>query len=107
MLRLIYKGFIEDIKNEKCTDKEVEKLIDVFEEAVNLMAATSEKKLSFDLKYFEKIDCTTVNSFTLNLERKPIKNFEKYIGYFECKNKNLKIFAIRGNFTASILVLKD
>ena len=26
MNRLIYKGFIEDVRNEKCTDQEIEKL---------------------------------------------------------------------------------
>ena len=103
MNRLIYKGFIEDIRNEKCTNQEIEKLLDVFEEAVNSMAATSAKKSLHDLKDFKGTESAGVNFFTLNLEREPIKNYEKYTGYFECEKKNLKVVATRGEFTAVIL----
>ncbi len=103
MNRLIYKGFIEDVRNEKCTDQEIEKLIDVFEEAVNSMATTSAKKSFYDLKDFKETARAGVNLFTLNLEREPIKNYEKYTGYFECGKKNLKVVATRGEFTAVIL----
>ncbi len=98
MNRLIYKGFIEDVRNKKCTDQEIEKLIDVFEEAVNLMAETSDKKSFYDLKDFRETESAGVNLFTLTLEREPIKNYEKYTGYFECGKKNLKIVATRGEF---------
>ena len=103
MNRLIYKGFIEDVRNEKCTDQEIEKLIDVFEEAVNSRAATSAKKSFYDLKDFKGTERAGVNLFTLTLEREPIKNYEKYTGYFECGKKNLKVVATRGEFTAVIL----
>ena len=98
MSRLIYKGFIEDVRNEKCTDQEIEKLLDFFEEAVNSMAATSAKKSFYDLKDFLGTECTGVNFFTLNLERENVKSYEKYTGYFECGKKNLKVVATRGEF---------
>lgn len=103
MNRLIYKGFIEDIRNEKCSDQEIEKLIEVFEEAVNSMAATSSKKSVYDLKDFEGTKLANVNLFTLTIEREPVKNYEKYTGYFKCGKKNLKVVATRGEFTAVIL----
>ncbi len=101
--RLIYKGLFEDVQNEKCTDQEIEKLIDVFEEAVNSMAATSAKKSFYDLKDFQGTVYADVNLFTLTLEREPIKNYEKYTGYFECGKKNLKVVATRDELTAAIL----
>ncbi len=107
MNRLIYKGFIEDVRNEKCSDQEIEKLIDVFEEAANSMAATSAKKSFYDLKDFQGTERAGVNLFTLTLEREPIKNYEKYAGYFECGKKNLKIVATRGEFRVVMIKSED
>ncbi|MES2677406.1 MAG: hypothetical protein V4612_03725 [Pseudomonadota bacterium] len=103
MNRLIYKGFIEDVRNEKCSDQEIEKLINVFEEAVKSMSSTLAKKSFYDLKDFKETECAGINLFTLTLEREPIKNYEKYTGYFEYGKKNLKVVATRGEFTAVIL----
>ncbi len=101
MNRLIYKGFIEDVRNEKCTDQEIEKLLDVFEDAVNSMAATSAKKSFYDLKDF--LGAESVNLFTLNLEREKVKNYEKYTGHFEHGHKNLRVVATRGEFRVVML----
>lgn len=98
MNRLIYKGFIEDVRNEQCTDQEIEKLLDVFEDAVNSMSATSAKKSFYDLKDFQGTEHAGVNLFTLSLEREKVKNYEKYTGYFERDKKNLKVVATRGEF---------
>jgi len=87
--RLIYKGLIEDVRNEKCSDLEIEKLLDVFEEAVKSMAETPAKKSFYDLKDFKETARAGLNLFTLTLEREPIKNYEKYTGHFECGKKNL------------------
>ncbi len=103
MFRLIYKGFVEDVRNEKCTDQEIEKLLDVFEDAVNSMAATSEKKSLYDLKDFQGTERTGVNLFTLILEREQVKNYEKYTGFFKCDKKNLKVVATRGEFKVVML----
>lgn len=96
--RLIYKGFIEDVRNEKCSDLEIEKLLDVFEEAVKSMAETPTKKSFYDLKDFQGTEHAGVNLFTLTLEREQVKNYEKYTGYFVCDKKNLKVVATRGEF---------
>lgn len=98
MNRLIYKGFIEDVRNEKCTDQEIEKLLDVFEDAVNSMAATSAKKSFYDLKDFEGTERAGVNLFTLTLEREKVKSYKKYTGNFVYDKKNLKVIATRGEF---------
>lgn len=101
--RLIYKGFIEDIRNDKCTDQEIEKLLDVFEKTVNSMSETPAIKSYYDLDRIEGTKSANVASFTLILEREKIKNHEKYTGYFEFGHKNLKVIATRGEFTAVIL----
>jgi len=103
MNRLIYKGFIEDVRNEKCTDQEIEKLIDIFEEAVNSMAATSAKKSCYDLEKFEGTDRAGVSALTLILEREKVKSVEQYTGYFESGHKNLKVVATRGDFRVVML----
>ena len=103
MNRLIYKGFIEDVRNEKCTDQEIEKLLDVFEDAVNSMAATSATKSFYDLKDFQGTERAGVNLFTLTLEREKVKNYEKYTGHFEHGHKNLKVVATRGEFRVVML----
>lgn len=101
--RLIYKGFIEDVRNEKCSDLEIEKLLDVFEEAVKSMAETPAKKSCYDLEKFEGTDRAGVNAFTLTLERKKVKNVEQYNRYFESYHKNLKVVATRGEFKVVML----
>ncbi len=105
--RLIYKGFIEDVRNEKCSDLEIEKLLDVFEEAVNSMAATSAKKSFYDLKDFQETEHSGVNLFTLVLAREQVGNYEKYTGNFECGKKNLKVVATRGEFIVAMLKSDD
>ena len=97
--RLIYKGFIEDVRNEKCSDQEIEKLLDVFEEAVNSMAETPAKKSYYDLGIFDGTKRAGINLFTLTLEREKAGNLEKYTGHFECGGKNLKVMATRGKMT--------
>jgi len=101
--RLIYKGFIEDVRNEKCSDLEIEKLLDVFEEAVKSMAETPAKKSCYDLEKFEGTDRAVVSAFTLTLEREKVKNVEQYTGYFESGHKNLKVVATRGEFRVVML----
>ena len=103
MNRLIYKGFIEDVRNEKCTDQEIEKLLDVFEDAVKSMADTPAKKSFYDLEKFEGTTRAGVNLFILTLEREKVKNYEKYTGYFEHGHKNLKVVATRGEFKFMML----
>lgn len=93
------KGFIEDVRNEKCSDLEIEKLLDVFEEAVKSMAETPAKKSCYDLEKFEGTDRAGVSAFTLTLEREKVKNVEQYTSYFESGHKNLKVVAIRGDMT--------
>ncbi len=107
MNRLIYKGFIEDVRSEKCTDQEIEKLIEVFESAVNSMAETSAEKLSYNLKDFQGTECAGVNLFTLTLEREQVKNYEKYTGHFKCGKKSLKVVATRGEFRVVMLKSDD
>jgi hypothetical protein len=103
MNRLIYKGFIEDVRNEKCSDREVEKLLDVFEDAVKSMAETSAKKSFYNLRDFQGTERAGVNLFTLSLERENVKNLKQYTGYFECGHKNLKVVATHGEFRVVIL----
>ncbi len=44
MSKLFYKAMIEDIQNDKCTDAELEALLDAFEYTVKKMATTLARK---------------------------------------------------------------
>ena len=50
MSKLFYKAMIEDIQNEKCTDAELEALLDAFEYTVKKMATTLARKAWYELK---------------------------------------------------------
>ena len=91
MSKLNYKAFIEDIRNDKCTDAEIENLLDIFEYAVKHTATTLARKAWFELKDFSTAKQRGVEGFTLTLERKNIDGQEQWYGDFEYGSKNLKV----------------
>lgn len=91
MSKLNYKAFIEDIRNDKCTDAEIENLLDIFEYAVKHTATTLASKAWFELKDFSTAKQRGVEGFTLTLERKNIDGQEQWYGDFEYGTKNLKV----------------
>lgn len=93
MSKLFYRAFIEDIENQKCTDLELEQLIDIFQYSVKHMATTLARKSWFELKDYYDAKKRGIANFTLEIEKKTIKGVDNFIGEFKSNNKNLKIIA--------------
>ncbi len=97
MSKLFYKGMIEDIQNDKCTDAELEALIDVFENTVKEMATTLARKSWYELEDYETAKQNGVDRFTLTLERRKVRGQEQWHGTFKYGRKNLKVIAMLEN----------
>ena len=91
MSKLFYKAMIEDIQNDKCTDGEIEALMDVFAYTVKRMATTLARKSWFELEDFATSKKAGINRFTLTLERRKVSGQEQWWGTFEYGSKKLKI----------------
>jgi len=91
MSKLFYKAMIEDIQNDKCTDSEIENLLDIFASTVKRTATTLARKSYFELEDFANTKNRGINRFTLELERKQIHSQEQWWGTFTYGSKNLKI----------------
>lgn len=93
MRKLYYKGIIEDVQNEKCTDKEHEILLEIFTCTVKRTAATLARKAWFDLRDFASAREHGLSGFALRLERDTRRGEDKWSGIFEKSGKKLKILA--------------
>jgi hypothetical protein len=93
MTQFYYKAMIEDVRNEKCSDSEIEGLLDVYASAVKQMATTSAIRSWFELEDFASAKSRGVNRFTLMLERRQVAGQEQWYGTFENGRKNLKVMA--------------
>lgn len=93
MSKLFYKAMIEDVQNDKCTDAEIENLLDIYSNTVKRMATTLARKSWFELEDFASAKAAGVNRFTLILERRVILGQEQWWGTFEYGSKKLKVIA--------------
>ena len=86
---MIITGFIEDARNERCSDAEVVKLSQIFAELFPSFLADSAKSENNNRWY-----CEVVGSFSLTTTKtKSDREFDYFTGSFESGTKNLKIFA--------------
>jgi len=85
---MIITGFVEDARNEKCSDEELVKLSQIFAELFPSFLADSKKSENNNKWY-----CEVIGGFSLTTtKRKSDQEFDYFVGNFESKNKNLKIF---------------
>ena len=94
MSKLYYKAFIEDIQNDKCTDQEIERLVDVYASTVKRMATTLARRAHYELADFHMSKQRGIDGFSLTIERKNIASVEHYSGSFQNGQKNLKVIAV-------------
>jgi len=86
---MIISGFVEDARNEKCSDEELVRLSQIFAELFPSFLADSKKSENNNKWY-----CEVIGGFSLTTtKRKSDQEFDYFVGSFESKNKNLKIFA--------------
>jgi len=85
---IILTGFIEDARNEKCSDAEVVRLSQIFAGLFPAFASDSKKSKENNMWY-----CKVIGGFSLTTRRtKSDKDFDYFTGSFESGEKNLKIF---------------
>ena len=91
MSKLFYKAMIEDIQNEKCTDAELEALLNAFEYTVKKMSTTLARKSWYALEDYATSKQRGIDRFNLTLERRDVNGQEQWWGSFEYGSKKLKI----------------
>lgn len=85
---IIFTGFIEDARNEKCSDVEVVRLSQIFAGLLPSFVADAAKSENNNKWY-----CEVTGGFSLNTKRiKSDEEFDYFTGSFESGEKNLKIF---------------
>ena len=89
MNNMIITGFIEDARNERCSDAEVVRLSQIFAELFPSFLADYAKSEHKDKWY-----CEVIGGFSLTTKKtKSDQEFDYFTGSFESGEKNLKIFA--------------
>lgn len=87
-MKFTYIGFIEDARNEKCSDTEVVRLSQIFAELLSSFVADSTKSPQNNKWY-----CEVIGGFSLTTEKtKSDERFDYFTGNFKSGEKNLKIF---------------
>ena len=97
MSNLIYQGIIEDVRNDKCSDSEIEKLLEVFTRAIGYFTSELPEKYWENLNDFFDSDKSGVSNFSLKIQKEQKGSRFRYIGEFKLDSKNLKIFAKSSN----------
>lgn len=89
MRKLVCKAMVEDVQNEKCTDAELENLLDIFEYTIKRIGLA--RKSCFHLEDFATARKRGVGRFTLTVERQRKNGRELFWGTFEYGSKKLKV----------------
>jgi len=97
MSNLIYQGIVEDIRSDKCSDSEVEQLLEVFTRAIGYFSSDLSEKYWENLNDFFDSDKSEISNFSLKIQKKPKGSVFQYVGEFKAGNKNLKIYAKSSN----------
>lgn len=94
MSKLKYRAIIEDGRNEKCTDKELEALFGIFEHIMREHVSNAMPRASFDLADFPEAKVAGVDVFSLNIEHSSVGDSDQWNAVFEKGNgKKLKLYA--------------
>jgi hypothetical protein len=97
MSNLIYQGIVEDIRSDKCSDSEIEQLLEVFTRAIGYFSSELSEKYWENLNNFFDSDKSEISNFSLKIQKKPKGSVFQYVGEFKADNKNLKIYAKSNN----------
>ncbi len=94
MKNLIYKSFIEDCVNDKCSTVQQETLVGIYDVAVRQVAQTSAHKAWFEARDFEGSAEGDVEGFTFTIEKRKLDDGKiQWIGAFRNGDKNLRVSA--------------
>ena len=93
MNNLIYQGIVEDIRSDKCSDSEIEQLLEVFTRSIGYFSSELSEKYWENLNDLFESNKSEISNFSLKIQKKPKGSVFQYIGEFKADTKNLKIFA--------------
>ena len=85
------------IRSDKCSDSEIEQLLEVFTRAIGYFTSDLPEKYWENLNDFFDSDKSEISNFSLKIQKKPKGSVFQYIGEFKTDNKNLKIYAKSSN----------
>ena len=91
MSKLFSKVVIKDIKNTRCTDREVELLLDIYGRTIKKLATTLARKAYYQLADFRFV--SDVKDFSLEIEKENAIS-DRYIGVFKDRYKTLEVVAV-------------
>lgn len=91
MSKLFSKVVIKDIKNTRCTDREVELLLDIYGRTIKKLATTLARKAYYELADFRFV--SEVKNFSLEIEKENAIS-DRYIGVFKDGLRTLEVIAV-------------
>jgi ribosomal protein S17E len=97
MSNLIYQGIVEDIRSDKCSDSEIEQLLEVLTRAIGYFSSDLSEKYWESLNDFFDSNKSEISNFSLKIQKKPKGSVFQYVGEFRSNAKNLKIYAKSSN----------
>lgn len=91
MSKLFYKAVIQEVKNIRCTDREVELLLDIYGRTIKKLATTLARKAYYELADFRFV--SEVKDFCLEIEKENAIS-DRYIGVFKDGLRTLEVVAV-------------
>jgi len=92
--KIAFKSLVDDITKEPEISKETwEHFLNIYEEAVKMVAGSRIDQVIFKLMDFEEAVANGISGYTLILQRDKEVNNETWIGIFEQGQKVLKVRA--------------
>lgn len=94
MSKLKYRAIIEDGRNEKCTDRELEALFGIFEHIMQEHVSNGAPSATFDLAAMPEAKEAGVDVFSLTITHETVGGADQWNAVFEKDNgKKLKLYA--------------
>lgn len=91
MSKLFYKAVIQEVKNIRCTDREVELLLDIYGRTIKKLATTLARKAYYELADFRFV--SEVKDFCLEIKKENAIS-DRYIGVFKDGLRTLEVVAV-------------
>ena len=91
MSKLFYKAVIQEVKNIRCTDREVALLLDIYGRTIKKLATTLARKAYYELADFRFV--SEVKDFSLEIEKENAIS-DRYIGVFKDGLRTLEVVAV-------------
>ena len=93
MRKLYYQVIIDDFKNNGCSKKEEQALIEVFKSTTKRMSISLARESHYNLGDYDNSKDRGIDQFTLIAKRSILENCEYFTGEFKSDKKQLEVTA--------------